>query len=466
MSAILCVISPKASLLDVACDEASDLKEAALLLSQKKFSIILAPMESFYSKEFNKAVLSSLKQDPQMYIILTFSHEHPVENLKNIINSLPIYKILFVENIDSINRSLLEALEKKRSDEQAKQMHLMLEEQNQQLLQLQKELEEHIEKRQKYLIDSRAKLFETNQRQEIFRGSLLSILQSTSVGEMEKKLNHLLSEKMGLSWVRILFKPQDEVFLQKINEPLSFHMLSIPIYQYQSEVGSVVYLKPLDQNFKKEDKNILIKITEAVTLSLDRLGKLELTKELKHQWEATFDAISNPLILVDSDYELIQHNKSFLQASQQKQSRGKCYKVFFNLPSPCVGCRLGEAFHLPVSPQQLYDVHSNPVSLRQTQQPVYVNLYQDVTENRKLEKQILENSKAAELGTIASSIAHELNNPLGGILAFLQLIKMDMDKNSSLYADIDEMEKGVHRCKDIVQNLLSFAHNQASSPES
>jgi signal transduction histidine kinase len=73
-----------------------------------------------------------------------------------------------------------------------------------------------------------------------------------------------------------------------------------------------------------------------------------------------------------------------------------------------------------------------------------------------MERQILESAKMAELGTIGSSIAHELNNPLGGILSFAQLIKMDMKPDHPLYVDIVEMEAGVQRCKEIVQNLLGF----------
>lgn len=83
-----------------------------------------------------------------------------------------------------------------------------------------------------------------------------------------------------------------------------------------------------------------------------------------------------------------------------------------------------------------------------------------------MERQILESAKMAELGTIGSSIAHELNNPLGGILSFTQLIKMDMKPEHPMYQDIVEMEKGVQRCKEIVQNLLGFTRDPNFDKES
>ncbi|NJL24840.1 MAG: histidine kinase, partial [Calothrix sp. SM1_5_4] len=53
-----------------------------------------------------------------------------------------------------------------------------------------------------------------------------------------------------------------------------------------------------------------------------------------------------------------------------------------------------------------------------------------------------------------------MNNPLGGMLSFLQLILMDMGKDDPLHQDIKNMEAAVLRCRDIVLNLLSFARKQ------
>jgi signal transduction histidine kinase len=110
----------------------------------------------------------------------------------------------------------------------------------------------------------------------------------------------------------------------------------------------------------------------------------------------------------------------------------------------------------------IYQVFSQ-VAGERAEAPAYVNLYRDVAAQLRLESQILESAKMAELGTIGSSIAHELNNPLGGMLSFLQLIKMDLKGSEPWAKDVEEMEMGAKRCRDIVQNLLGFARK--SSPE-
>jgi two-component system NtrC family sensor kinase len=91
---------------------------------------------------------------------------------------------------------------------------------------------------------------------------------------------------------------------------------------------------------------------------------------------------------------------------------------------------------------------------------VRLMLLRPITEEMRYERRILEASKLAELGTIGSSIAHELNNPLGGMLSFLQLILMDLKPGEGVQPEIKAMEGAVLRCRDIVQNLLSFSRKQ------
>src|SRR5690606_29198531 len=97
----------------------------------------------------------------------------------------------------------------------------------------------------------------------------------------------------------------------------------------------------------------------------------------------------------------------------------------------------------PSSEEQnvMYDVCSHEIQFKPEDRTLYVNMYHDVSAQLRYERQILESAKMAELGTIGSSIAHELNNPLGGMLSFIQLIKMDLSGDEPWFADIEEMEK-------------------------
>jgi len=133
--------------------------------------------------------------------------------------------------------------------------------------------------------------------------------------------------------------------------------------------------------------------------------------------------------------------------------------MLFQRSSPCPKCELGHYFRLDST--QTFDVYGERISLPTEEVEVFVHQYHDVTDQLKMKKKIMESARLAELGTIGSSIAHELNNPLGGMLSFAQLIKLEISKDDPLSEDISELEAGVRRCKDIVQNLLGFVRDPA-----
>jgi signal transduction histidine kinase len=81
----------------------------------------------------------------------------------------------------------------------------------------------------------------------------------------------------------------------------------------------------------------------------------------------------------------------------------------------------------------------------------------DITTEKNLERQLINTEKLASLGTLAAGVAHEINNPLGVILGFTDLLVRKTAKDSQAYEDLKTIERqGIH-CKQIVENLLRFA---------
>jgi PAS domain S-box-containing protein len=81
----------------------------------------------------------------------------------------------------------------------------------------------------------------------------------------------------------------------------------------------------------------------------------------------------------------------------------------------------------------------------------------DITTEKNLERQLINTEKLASLGTLAAGVAHEINNPLGVILGFTDLLKRKTPKDSQAYEDLKTIERQGMHCKQIVENLLRFA---------
>jgi PAS domain S-box-containing protein len=90
----------------------------------------------------------------------------------------------------------------------------------------------------------------------------------------------------------------------------------------------------------------------------------------------------------------------------------------------------------------------------------------DITENKKLERQLINTEKLASMGTLAAGVAHEVNNPLGVILGFCDLLLRKTDKNSQDHEDLKTIERQGLHCKQVVENLLSFARLGEGDSES
>ncbi len=76
----------------------------------------------------------------------------------------------------------------------------------------------------------------------------------------------------------------------------------------------------------------------------------------------------------------------------------------------------------------------------------------------KAKRAMIQSEKLASLGRMASGIAHEINNPLTGVLTYSSLMKEEM-KGSDFEEDLDVIIHETMRCRKIVKGLLDFARN-------
>ncbi|MDF1593126.1 MAG: ATP-binding protein [Desulfobacterales bacterium] len=84
-------------------------------------------------------------------------------------------------------------------------------------------------------------------------------------------------------------------------------------------------------------------------------------------------------------------------------------------------------------------------------------LVKDIEERRSMEKQLAQADKLASIGQLSAGIAHEINNPLGIILGYTQLLLRKEPIESERHQDLKTIEKHVQSCKAIVKDLLNFA---------
>lgn len=87
----------------------------------------------------------------------------------------------------------------------------------------------------------------------------------------------------------------------------------------------------------------------------------------------------------------------------------------------------------------------------------FAGIVKDITHRKNMEQQLLQADKLASLGQLSAGVAHEINNPLGLILGFTQLLLKGESQGQQQVEDLKTIEKHTRNCKRIVEALLNFA---------
>ena len=230
-------------------------------------------------------------------------------------------------------------------------------------------------------------------------------------------------------------------------------------------VGSDRYITydPLDLAFFQQLANqIAIYLQDGALFSEVNRAKLE--------WEATFKAVRDIIIMVDPDLKILRLNQAALdfRGIPEQEIYGKKYcDVFCTADGPCSECSFYEAlrtgeminFQRQLSDGRVMEVYGYPASQGQKNLGLVIYI-RDITEQLKMQVQLLQTARLAALGEMAAGVAHELNTPLAVIIGDAQLLLRTTPQNDQKYKILEDIETCGQRCKRIVRGLLTFSRQE------
>jgi two-component system NtrC family sensor kinase len=225
---------------------------------------------------------------------------------------------------------------------------------------------------------------------------------------------------------------------------------------YALESGADAYLT------QPVEPNVLI----ATVRSLVRLHAADvLTKLASKQWQATFDALSEGVALLDQSGRAQRCNRAMTEILQRSYSEIEGH-IFGELLAECFGRSV--ELNRDNRPQQIavgkryLQVREEPIVV-DGEQNGSIFVLTNISQQKLAEHAALENERLAATGRMANTIAHEINNPLEAITNLLFLLKPSAEAKPDSAEYLNAAEKELARVSRIARQILSF-HRESLVP--
>ena len=191
--------------------------------------------------------------------------------------------------------------------------------------------------------------------------------------------------------------------------------------------------------------------------------------------QAVFDSITDPLVLIGPDMVIRMLNRAamaYYRLERRSAPVGRlCHHAFKDLDTPCEGCEIPAALRRGLNmtferkgfmdPQFTEQVHIYPIKSAESQAQDALLRISDVTEQKLLQQQIVQSEKMATLGVLATSIAHEINNPnafisfnLPILREYLEEVLPILDAYAETHPDLEIARMPYREFRRDVFNLL------------
>jgi two-component system NtrC family sensor kinase len=219
--------------------------------------------------------------------------------------------------------------------------------------------------------------------------------------------------------------------------------------------------------FTTEDLWLLSTVATNASVVLANSRLYEIVRRSKEEWETTFNALAEGIAVVGPGDAVLRANRALAALAETTEAEliGRSFSEALGGTSEVVAQLIEAAQRGERTAPVVARLEGSGRVLRLTAAPLaeragpgpVVMLVEDVTEQRIMEAQLIQNDKMASIGQLVSGVAHELNNPLTSIAGLTELLL-----ERELHPDFPrEHLRVIHdqaeRAGRIVRNLLTFA---------
>lgn len=252
---------------------------------------------------------------------------------------------------------------------------------------------------------------------------------------------------------------------------------NVPLCCRGQVMGVMTFIRHDLKEVDAQLQELLFSIGHQIGITIESLQNIARLIDSKELLQSVFDGITDIVILLDSEYRIKMVNKAFLDRhglELEEILNQPLTDLPLKNPCPFTACSTSlSTLRTPVVEQvhgedgAIFEVNFYPLFSDRGEVRNVVCSAKDITEKKEVERHIQQTEKLVSLGQMAAGVAHEINNPLGIILCYTDIL---LEDNAGLDAqvceDVKVIEKHARSCQRIVTDLLNFSRSQKTDKRS
>lgn len=238
----------------------------------------------------------------------------------------------------------------------------------------------------------------------------------------------------------------------------------VPLQVRNQVIGVFAIGTVNDLTYGNSELTFIEQLADQLAICIENARLYKEVSKGKQEWEATFQAVPDPMFLIDKEYKVLRHNLRQNTSINISAYPLKCYRVLWQRDEPCENCCIEEVYRTGRGVYRqiqntgtVLDIFYYPMKDSSGEIYSVILHVKDVTEKVKMEAQLVNSAKLVAIGEMAAGVAHELNSPMTVMIGTAQMMQRDLEKSDPRNEWLDDIISCGMRCKKIIQNLLSFS---------
>jgi len=248
-----------------------------------------------------------------------------------------------------------------------------------------------------------------------------------------------------------------------VEGPVPASWLGVPILAVSRTIGALAMEGERTAALGEDALLFTRAVLAQAGIALENARLVELLSSGKREWEQTVDAFNQAICYVDPEGNVRRANRVFAELIKLPVT-ALPGRAWLTLLPPAWVDPITKLF-TPEGVSASVEVRAGERVLLATAIPTgepgaAILLFEDQTEKRRLQEQLLQSEKMSAIGQLIAGVAHDLNNPLASVVGFSDLLGEAADVPPRLAEPLAVIRQEAERASAIVRNLLSFARRQ------